>query len=69
MVADMGKGEVIRQTGQPRGRSLAMERQPGTLTLSEDDRRVLVVWAADCAEWTLSLFEAQARATHALVMP
>jgi hypothetical protein len=37
-----------------------MERQPGALTLSEDDRRVLAVWAADCAERTLSLFEAQA---------
>jgi len=40
--------------------SLGMERQPGALTLSEDDRRVLAVWAADCAERTLSLFEAQA---------
>ncbi len=37
-----------------------MERQPGALTLSEDDRRVLAVWAADCAERTLSLFEVQA---------
>jgi hypothetical protein len=37
-----------------------MERQPGALTLSEDDRRVLAAWAADCAERTLSLFEAQA---------
>jgi hypothetical protein len=37
-----------------------MKRQPGALTLSEDDRRVLAVWAADCAERTLSLFEAQA---------
>jgi hypothetical protein len=37
-----------------------MERQPGALTLSEDDRRVLAVWAADCAERTLALFEAQA---------
>ena len=35
-------------------------RQPGALTLSEDDRRVLAVWAADCAERTLSLFEARA---------
>ena len=42
------------------GKSLRMERQPGDLTLSEDDRRVLAVWAADCAERTLSLFEAQA---------
>ena len=33
---------------------------PGALTLSEDDRRVLAVWAADCAERTLSLFEEQA---------
>ena len=37
-----------------------MERRPGALTLSEDDRRVLAVWAADCAERALSLFEAQA---------
>jgi hypothetical protein len=37
-----------------------MGRKPGALTLSEDDRRVLAVWAADCAERTLSLFEAQA---------
>ena len=37
-----------------------MEPPPGTLTLSEDDRKVLAVWAADCAERVLSLFEAQA---------
>lgn len=37
-----------------------MERQPGALTLSEDDRRVLALWAADCAERTLPLFEAHA---------
>lgn len=37
-----------------------MEREPGALTLSEDDRRVLAVWAAECAEHTLPLFEAQA---------
>jgi hypothetical protein len=30
------------------------------LTLSEDDRRVLAPWAADCAERTLPLFEAHA---------
>jgi hypothetical protein len=30
------------------------------LTLSEDDRRVLAAWAADCAERTLSLFELHA---------
>jgi hypothetical protein len=37
-----------------------MKRRPGALTLSEDDRRVLATWAADCAERTLPLFEAQA---------
>jgi hypothetical protein len=37
-----------------------MGREPGALTLSEDDRRVLAVWAADCAERTLPLFETQA---------
>ena len=42
------------------GESPGMERPPGALTLSENDRRVLAVWAADCAERTLSLFEAQA---------
>lgn len=36
-----------------------MGRQPGALTLSEDDRRVLAAWAADCAERTLGLFESQ----------
>ena len=36
-----------------------MKRQPSALTLSEDDRRVLAVWAADCAQRTLALFEAQ----------
>jgi immunity protein 5 of polymorphic toxin system len=30
------------------------------LTLSEGDRRLLAVWAADCAERTLSLFEENA---------
>ena len=34
-----------------------MGREPGALTLSEDDRRVVAVWAADCAERTLALFE------------
>jgi hypothetical protein len=37
-----------------------MKRQPGALTLSEDDRRVLAGWAADCAERTLALFESHA---------
>ena len=39
---------------------MRVERRRSALTLSEDDRRVLAVWAADCAERTLSLFEAQA---------
>ncbi len=37
-----------------------MERRPGALTLGEADRRLLAAWAADCAERTLTLFEAQA---------
>lgn len=37
-----------------------MNRQAGPLTLSEGDRRVLALWAADCAERTLPLFERQA---------
>jgi hypothetical protein len=41
------------------GEPVPQERQPGALTLSEDGRRELAVWAA-CAERTLSLFEAQA---------
>jgi hypothetical protein len=43
---------------EPMPESSDIERQPGALTLSEDDRRVLAVWAADCAARTLSLFEA-----------
>jgi hypothetical protein len=31
----------------------------GCLTLSEDDRRVLAAWAADCVKWMLWLFEAR----------
>lgn len=37
-----------------------MADQPGALTLSEEDRRVLAVWAADCAERVLPLFESRA---------
>jgi hypothetical protein len=46
-----------------------MGRKPGALTLSEDDRRVLAVWAADCAERTLSLSRRRPRMTHARGMP
>jgi hypothetical protein len=41
-------------------RSSHSKHQPGARTLSEDDRRVPAVWAADCANRRLSLFEAQA---------
>jgi hypothetical protein len=37
-----------------------MARPPGPSTLSEDDRRVLAAWAADCAERVLPWFEAAA---------
>ena len=37
-----------------------MQRPPGASTLGEDDRRVLAVWAAACAERVLRLFESQA---------
>jgi hypothetical protein len=41
-----------------------MKRRPGALALSEDDRRVLAVWASACTLRTLSLFEAQAPGRH-----
>ena len=34
-----------------------VKRPPGPLTLDEDDRRVLALWAADCAERVLPIFE------------
>ncbi len=37
-----------------------MSRPPGPSTSSEDDRRVVAVWAAACAERALPLFEAVA---------
>jgi hypothetical protein len=37
-----------------------VSRRLGALTLSEHDPRVLAVWAADCAERTLPLFETRA---------
>jgi hypothetical protein len=37
-----------------------MKKEPGPLTLSEDDRRIVAVWAASCAELTLPRFEAVA---------
>jgi len=52
-----GTGEVIDKRVSRR-ENRCMERQPGGLTLSDDDRRVLAVLAADCAERTVSLFGA-----------
>lgn len=37
-----------------------MKPPPSALTLSEDDRRVLAIWAADCAERVLPIFQAAA---------
>lgn len=36
---------------------LILKHQFGPLTLSEDDRRILAGWAADCAERVLPIFE------------
>ena len=37
-----------------------MNHFPRQITLSEDDRRLIGFWAADCAERVLPLFEAKA---------
>ncbi len=37
-----------------------MAQAPGRLTLTEDDRRLLAVWAADCAGRVLPCFESRA---------
>ena len=37
-----------------------MDHEPGWTTLSEEDRRLVGLWAADCAERALPLFEAKA---------
>lgn len=37
-----------------------MKPEPGGMTLSEEDRRLVAHWAADCAERVLPLFEAKA---------
>jgi hypothetical protein len=45
------------------GRSAWLRENPGVAspqTLSEADRRIVAVWAADCAERVLGLFEAEA---------
>ncbi len=54
-------GPIRRDAGQSRpARRGARTTAPGALTLSEDDRRTLAPWAADCAERTLPLFLAVA---------
>jgi hypothetical protein len=37
-----------------------MDPKPGGITLSDEDRRLIALWAADCAERVLPLFEAKA---------
>ena len=37
-----------------------MDHEAGCMTLSEDERRLIALWAADCAERVLPLFEAKA---------
>lgn len=39
---------------------ITMDRESEPLTLSEDDRRVIGLWASDCAERVLPLFESVA---------
>lgn len=49
-----------RSNGDVPVRHVSVKHQPGALTLSEEDRRVLAVWAADCAARVLPIFEAAA---------
>jgi len=37
-----------------------MDPEPDGMTLSEEDRRLVGLWAADCAERVLPLFQAKA---------
>jgi hypothetical protein len=39
-----------------------MDHELGSMTLRDEERRLLAFWVADCAERTLALFEAQAPA-------
>lgn len=50
--ADPGRAQLAKDR--------ARTKAPGALTLSENDRRILASWAADCAERTLPLFLAEA---------
>src|SRR5437764_15018391 len=54
-----GVADLMRQA--PRGRTGRENLRVGSpQTLSESDRRIVAVWAADCAERVLGLFEEQA---------
>src|SRR5437764_14210533 len=54
-----GVADLMRQA--PRGRTGRENLRVGSpQTLSEADRRIVAVWAADCAERVLGLFEAEA---------
>jgi hypothetical protein len=37
-----------------------MDHEPGSMTLTEEDLRLVGLWASDCAERVLPLFEAKA---------
>ena len=37
-----------------------MNHEPSSMMLSDEERRLLGLWAADCAERVLPLFEAKA---------
>lgn len=40
--------------------NMSVKHSPGPLTLSEEERRVVALWAADCAERVLPIFEVAA---------
>lgn len=52
---------MLRLPGRERGGPLCeSDRMGSPQALSEADRRLVAIWAADCAERVLSLFEAEA---------
>jgi hypothetical protein len=53
IVVLLARGVVDNDTFQ-------MPHEPDWITLGEDERRLVELWAADCAERVLSLFEAKA---------
>lgn len=52
--------ETRRGGSRPAWDSRGVDGQPGGLTLSEGERRVLISWATACAEQALPLFENEA---------